>query len=76
MTVKEQIEYLQTLPQDLEVWHCWDESGECFPTPSPRGEILYVKNIRRRDKRRWEEDYVESNEGKLPLPGSKKVVMI
>ena len=29
--VKDFIEHLKTLPQDLEVWIFWDESGECWP---------------------------------------------
>ena len=77
MTVKEQIEYLRTLPQDLEVWHCWDESGECFPTQSPRGEITYVHEKERCHRLRWEEDSdIQFDEDSLPLSSSKKVVMI
>ena len=29
-TVKDLIEHLQTLPQDMEVWGTWDESGEAW----------------------------------------------
>ena len=77
MTVKEQIEYLQTLPQDLEIWHEWDESGECFPTPEPRGGIAYVHEVVRCGHVRWEEDgFHQLVKDHIPEPGSKKVVMI
>ena len=75
--MKEQIEYLQTLPQDLEIWHEWDESGECFPTPKPRGYVTRVHEVERRRGTRWEEDdSAQYDEDHLPGPGSKKVVMI
>jgi len=31
LTVKDVIEKLQKLPPNMEVWRCWDESGECWP---------------------------------------------
>ena len=39
MTVSDLIAHLQTLPQDLEVWSVWDESGEYTPAAEPPGRI-------------------------------------
>lgn len=40
MTVHEVIEHLKTLPQDMEVWDLWDESGKYYPLAgNPPGRI-------------------------------------
>ena len=42
MTVKDLIEHLKTLPQGMEVWQTWDESGEYWPATKPLGRVDWV----------------------------------
>ncbi len=64
ITVKDVISHLQTLPQDMEAWTVWDESGEYSPLTQPVGRIdLITECVARRGRRsRWEESY--SGKGK------------
>jgi len=54
------IKHLKTLPQDLELWVRWDESGECWPMTKFPCEIVDVAKTRRHGTHRWEE-YQEWN---------------
>jgi hypothetical protein len=68
MTVKDHIENLKKLPQDLEVWFTWDESGQCWPVTSMFGETTTIKRKKRLRKFRMEEcDPKEKNAKKVFL---------
>ena len=54
MTVADHIKHMLTLPQDMEVWRCWDESGEYLPAEEPLGR---VDTICRSNGRSWRERY-------------------
>lgn len=55
MIIKDYIEYLKTLDQDLEVWTFWDESGECFPKKKfPKIETVALINKTFSKGKRWE----------------------
>lgn len=55
MTVKDHIKLLETLPQDLEVWFTWDESGECWPVLGMFGTVTTVRKRKSLKKFRTEE---------------------
>lgn len=55
MTVKEHIKLLKTLPQDMEAWFTWDESGECWPLTKMFGCVTTVRRTRHGKKFRMEE---------------------
>ena len=47
MTIKDVIEHLQTMPQDMEVWVTWDESGEYWPATEPQGRVDRIVQMTR-----------------------------
>lgn len=42
MKLKDHIAYLQTFDPELDMWHFWDESGECWPCKSKQGDVVFV----------------------------------
>lgn len=62
IAIKDVIEHLKTMPQDMEVWETWDESGEYWPVTKQQGRIDHVINVRRTGRRRWEKS--QNNRGK------------
>lgn len=54
MTVKDVIAHLQTLPQHMEVWMTWDESGEYWPATRPQGRVDRIELVPHRRGPRWE----------------------
>jgi len=60
MTIADVIAHLKTMPQDMEVWRTWDESGEYWPATEPQGRVDWVQQETRKDGRiRWKNSYEE-----------------
>ena len=47
MTIADVIEHLKTMPQDLEVWVTWDESGEYWPAVKPQARVDWIHETTR-----------------------------
>ena len=62
LTVKDVIAHLQTLPQDMEVWSVWDESGQYAPLRVNPGRIDTIREVRRGNVLRWEESFYPATE--------------
>ena len=68
MTVADLIEELKALPQGLEVWTTWDESGEYWPAEN--GKAFRVDDIAERTllgRKMWRDAYPD---------GGKKVCVL
>ena len=58
VTVADVIEHLKTLPQDMEVWVCWDEGGCYYPTKNKRQACVQEISLQelhgsRRRRKEW-----------------------
>ncbi len=74
LTVRQVIEHLKTLPQDMEVYHLWDEGGTYHPVTSTK-MAAHIEAIVFRKPKYWsgKEWFSAENEKE---DGSKKVCVI